>query len=164
MRPSSACSSVVPVGSTDRDDGDSVQPDWIEEVTALPDQSFEPGLLETGEIHLRDRHDDLRDAQHAQQVPMAPGVLLHALNGVDHQQRRFRMRSAGHHVLQELDVSGGVDDDVVPTRGLEEDPRSVDGDALGLFLPQRIEEKRVLERLAAPLADRTHRFQLSVGQ
>ena len=78
-------------------------------------------------------HDDLPDAQHGQHVPMAPGVFPHAFLGVDDQHRGLGPGGPGDHVLQELDVARGVDDDVVPVGRFEEAAGGIDGDALGLL-------------------------------
>ena len=111
--------------------------DPVEHVPTVADQ-----------IHLVHEHGNLADADHRQHVAMAPRVFLDALLRVDHEQRRFGARRASNHVLQELDVAGCVEDDVVAARGLEEDARRVDGDPLNLFVSQRVKQKRVSNGLA----------------
>ena len=95
---------------------------------------------------------------------MAAAVLAHALLGVDDQHGGLGARRARDHVLQELDVAGGVDDDVVALRALEEAARGVDRDALVLLVRQRVEQERVLERLARALALAPHRLELALRQ
>ena len=46
----------------------------------------------------------------------------------------------------------------------EEDARRVDGDSLGLLVLQRVEQERVLERLAVALAVGTDGFELTGGK
>ena len=121
-------------------------------------------LLVADQVHLVHAHDDLPDAEHRQDVAVAPAVLAHAFLGVDHQHRRLGARRARDHVLQELDVAGGVDDDVVARRALEEAARGVDRDALVLLVRERVQQERVLERLARALALALHRLQLSLRQ
>ena len=76
----------------------------------------------------------------------------------------MRARSAGHHVLEELDVSRRVDDDVVTPGALEEDTGRINGDPLRLFILERIEQEGVLERLGVALAIGAHRLQLALRQ
>ena len=95
---------------------------------------------------------------------MAAGILLHSLRRVDDQQGRLGAGRAGDHVLQELDVAGSIQDEVGPPGCLEEDPRGIDGDPLGLFVLQGVEEEGVLERLRAALAGRPNLLQLALGQ
>ncbi len=83
---------------------------------------------------------------------------------IDDQQRRMRARRAGHHVLEKLDVSGRVDDDVVTSGALEEDAGRINRDSLRLFILERIEQEGVLERLGVALAIGSHRLQLALRQ
>jgi len=121
-------------------------------------------LLVADQVHLVHAHDHLPDAEHRQDVAVAPAVLAHAFLGVDHQHRGLGARGPRDHVLQELDVAGGVDDDVVARRALEEAARGVDRDPLVLLVRQRIQQERVFERLARPLAFALHRLQLPLGK
>jgi hypothetical protein len=93
-----------------------------------------------------------------------PRVLTHAFLRIDDEQRRVRARRARHHVLEELHVARRIDDDVVPQRALEEHPRRVDRDALGLLVLQRVEQERVFERLRVPGAGGANGVELSLGQ
>ena len=116
----------------------------------------EPSLVVADQVHLVDEHRELADAEHRHQVAVPPRVLAHAFHGVDHEQGRLGARGAGDQVPDELDVPGGVDEDVVAFRRLEEHARGVDRDALGALVLERVEEERVFEgfgRAAAQLAD-----------
>ena len=95
---------------------------------------------------------------------MAAAVLAHALLGVDDQHGRLGARGARDHVLEELDVPGGVDDDVVALVALEEAARGVDGDPLVLLVGQRVQQEGVLERLAGALALAPDRLELALRQ
>ena len=57
-----------------------------------------------------------------------------------------------------------VDDQEVALRGLEEDPRRVDGDPLRLLVLERVEEERILERLGVPFAVRLNHLELALGE
>ena len=138
--------------------------DALEERAVLLLDRVEVVLAVVDQVHLVHAHDDLADAEHRQDVAVAPAVLAHAFLGVDHQHGGLGARRAGDHVLQELDVAGGVDDDVVARRALEEAAGGVDRDALVLLVRQRVEQERVLERLARPLALAPDRFELALRQ
>ena len=109
-------------------------------------------LVVVDQVHLVHAHHHLADAEHRQDVAVAAAVLAHAFLGVDDQHGGLGARRARDHVLQELDVAGRVDDDVVARSRLEEAARGVDGDALVLLVRQRVEQEGVLERLARALA------------
>ena len=138
--------------------------DALEERAVLLLDRVEVVLAVADQVHLVHAHDDLADAEHRQDVAVAPAVLAHAFLGVDDQHRRLGARRARDHVLQELDVPGRVDDDVVARRALEEAARGVDRDALVLLVRQRVEQERVLERLARALALAPHRLELALRQ
>src|SRR5688572_10257240 len=74
------------------------------------------------------------------------------------------MRGPGDHVLRELEVSGRVDDDVLALVRIEEDARRVYGNALRLFVLERIEKKGVLERTRGGCTVRPDLLELSFGQ
>ncbi len=115
-------------------------------------------------VHLVDDHGDLSDAEQMQQIAMTPGLVAHAFQRVDDQDRAVGLRSAGDHVAQEFGVAGGVDQHHVAGAGAEADLRGVDGDALVALGLQRIQKERPFERHAAPGADGLEHFQLAVGQ
>ena len=79
-------------------------------------------------------------------------------------RRRLGARGTRDHVLQELDVAGRVDDDVVARRCLEEHARGVDRDALRPLVLERVEQKRVFERPGRPGAERLNLVELAVRQ
>src|SRR3989442_876000 len=115
------------------------------------------------QVHLVDNDGHLPDAEQGEEVAVLLGLLLHALVGVDHQERCLGARRAGDHVLQELLVARRVNDDVVAALPLEERAGGVDRDALLLFLQESVEEESVLELLALPAADFPNLVELAVG-
>ena len=155
---------VVAVARADRDEAGGVHAEPAEEVGVLGDDRVELGLVPVQQVHLVDQHADLADAEHAEDVAVPLGVLPHALEGVDDEQRRLRARGAGDHVLEELHVARGVVDDVVALRRVEEAARRVDGDALRLLVLQGVQEERVLEGARVLLAHLLDLLQLAVGQ
>ncbi len=44
-----------------------------------------------------------------QEVAVAPGLVAHAFQRVDDQERAVRLRGAGDHVAQKFGVAGSVD-------------------------------------------------------
>ena len=95
---------------------------------------------------------------------MAPRVLLHALVGVNHQQRRLGLRRAGDHVLEELLVARRVNDDVAPLLRVEPDLRGVNGDVLVALGLERVHQVGPFEGDAAALGDLLELLQLALGQ
>jgi hypothetical protein len=61
-------------------------------------------------------------------------------------------------------VARRVDDDVVARARLEKHARGVDRDALRALVLERVQQKRVLERLRRPRAQRLHLLELAVRQ
>ena len=119
---------------------------------------------EVDPVHLVDDDGDLLDAEQMQQIAVAPGLVAHAFQRVDDQQRGVRLRGAGDHVAQEFGVAGRIDQHHVAGAGAKADLRGVDGDALVALGLQRIEQERPFERHAAPGADRLEHFELALGQ
>ena len=115
-------------------------------------------------VHLVDDHGDLFDAKQMQEIAVAPGLVAHAFQRVDDQNRTVRLRGAGDHVAQEFGVTGRVDQHHVARAGAEADLSGVDGDALVALGLQRIQQKRPFERHAAPGADGFQHFELALGQ
>ena len=124
----------------------------------------EPGLAVVFQVHFVDQHRDLPDAQQVQEIPVPARILLHAFMRVDQQQRRFGVRRARDHVLEELLVPRRVDDDVLPPLGLEPDLGRVDCDVLVALGLQRVHQVGPLERNAAALGDLPQLLELAFRQ
>ena len=124
----------------------------------------EPLLRVAHQVHLVDQHGDLADAQQVEQVAVAPGVFLHALMGVNHQQRRLGLRGAGDHVLDELLVPRRVNDHVAPLLRMEPDLRGINADILVALGLERVHQVRPFEGDAAALGDLLELLQLAFGQ
>ena len=95
---------------------------------------------------------------------MLLGLLFHALQGIDQQQRPFSPGRPGDHVLEKLLVSRCIDDDVVPVLPAEERPRRIDGDSLLLFFKKGVEQERVLEFFPLLPADGLDLFKFAIRQ
>ena len=132
-------------------DGDA---DFREVVARLSCHLIETGLVVIDQVHLVDHDADLTHAQEVQQVGVAARLLLHALGGIDHQHRGVGRCRAADHVLEELAVSGRIDDDVVALGALEPDLRRVDGDGLVALRLKGVEQEGPLGHHAAAGGDR----------
>ena len=60
-------------------------------------------------VHLVDDDRDLFDAEQMQQIAVPPGLVAHAFQRVDDQDRAVGLRRAGDHVAQEFGVARRVD-------------------------------------------------------
>ncbi len=107
-----AVGDVVPATSGHRNEAGRPNADLFEEGAVLAHDTIEDRAVPADEVHLVHDHGELPDAEQRHHVAMAPGVLLHAFRGVDHEQGGFGAGGAGDHVLQELDVAGRVEDEV----------------------------------------------------
>ncbi|OIQ70380.1 hypothetical protein GALL_480090 [mine drainage metagenome] len=119
---------------------------------------------EVNPVHLVDDNRDLFDAEKMQQIAVAPGLVAHAFQRVDDQERAVRLRGAGDHVAQEFGVSRRVDQHHVARLGAETDLRGVDGDALVALGLQRVEQERPFEWHAPPRADGFEHFEFAFRQ
>lgn len=120
--------------------------DFLQECSIFLTDRFIFILIIADQIHLIHQHSDLPDAQHGQIVAVAAGVFLHAVGGVNHHQGRFGAGSAGNHVFQELDVARRVNDNIAALFRFEKAAAGVDGNALGLLVFQRVQQKSVFKR------------------
>merc|ERR1719219_841037 len=148
---------VVSVPSRDGDEWDSnrVVSDLLDEARDFLLDFLEPSLAvrRLGGVHLVDSHDQLLDSQGVGQQGVLPGLpilgdssfKLTSARGND-KHTTVSLRSSSDHVLDEVPVSGGIDDGDIVLGCLELPESNVDGDsslALGL---QLVENPCVLER------------------
>jgi hypothetical protein len=102
--------------------------------------------------------------EQVEQVRMPARLLAQTLGGIDDEARRVGMRSARHHVLDELAMPGRVDQDVFARGRAEPRLRRVDRDVLIALALERVGEVGELERGAAPPRNRLELLELAVGQ
>ena len=155
---------VVALAGRDRDEAGRLDPEAGEIAAILLGDRAEAVGAVVDQVHLVDQDRDLLDAQQMEQIAVPAGLLLHALLGVDQQQRGLAAGRAGDHVLEKLLVARRIDDDVVALGGAEPDLRGVDGDALIALGLQRVHQEGPFERHAAPLGHRLDRLELAFGQ
>lgn len=87
-------------------------------------------LVEALEVHLVDRNDDVLDAQQGGNVAVPAGLGLHAVTGIDQDDRQVAGGRTGGHVAGVLLVARGVGDDELALGGGEVAVGDIDGDAL----------------------------------
>ena len=91
--------------------------DLVEERAVLAhDPVVDTPRSQSDQVHLVHHHRELADAEQRHHVAVAAGILLDAFGRVDDQQRGLGAGGAGDHVLEELDVARGVEDQVGPRR------------------------------------------------
>ncbi len=112
----------------------------------------EDGLGVVDQVHLVHGQHDVRDAQQRGDGRVAPGLLDHAVAGVDQHDRELGGGGAGDHVAGVLHVAGGVGQDEPAPGGGEVAVGDVDGDALLALGPQAVGEQREVGGLLAALA------------
>jgi hypothetical protein len=127
-------------------------------------QLVEALLAIAGEVHLVDRHHDAAHAQQAQQVGVAPRLVLHPFVRVDDQHHRVGAGRPAHHVLQEFLVPRGIDQHVFALPGAKADLRGIDGDPLVALGLHGVDDECPFEGHAALLRHGLHRLQLALGQ
>ena len=118
------------------------------------------GVLD--EVHLVDRHDDVRDAEQRADERVALGLLGHAAARVHEHDCEVRCRGARDHVARVLLVARAVGDDEATLGRREVAVGDVDRDALLALGPQAVRQQRQVERAhaAAPLARLRHVLEL----
>ena len=87
-------------------------------------------LVIADEVHLVDRHHDVRDAQQRRDEGVAMGLLQHALARIDEHDGEVRGGGTRDHVAGVLHVAGRVGDDELALGRGEVAIGHIDGDAL----------------------------------
>ncbi len=158
----SAIRNIESVHGADRDEPERMNIKSPQEFFVFGAQRVEDLPVVADQVHLVDERDQLPDSQHGDDVAVPARVFLDAFTRVNQNERRLGAGGSGDHVAQKLDVSGSVNQDVAPTRGLEEASRRVDRDSLGLLILQGVEQEGVFEGFRIPGACSAHLIQLSL--
>ena len=98
------------------------------------------------EVHLVDRHENIRNSKQRRDVRVPPRLRQNALRRVDQNHREIRGRSAGGHVARVLLVARRIRDDEFPARRFKIAVGDVDGDALLALGAQAVGEQRKIHR------------------
>merc|ERR1712002_618465 len=153
---------VVSVPSGDGDEGNSggVVADLLDESRDLLLDLLETGLgvWWLGGVHLVDTDDELLDAQGVSKEGVLTGLTILGDTGLeftgsggDDQHTAIGLRSTSDHVLDEIPVSGSVDDGDVELLGLELPQGDIDGDTTLTLGLQLVQHPGVLEGTLAHL-------------
>jgi hypothetical protein len=106
-------------------------------------------LIEVHQIHLVDGYDDVLDAQQRGDEAVALGLSLHAIAGIDQNDRQVAGGRPGGHVAGVLLVAGGIGNDELALRRGEITVGHIDGDALLTLGLQAIDQQRQIDVLAS---------------
>ena len=109
-------------------------------------------VLGLGGVHLVEGNDHLLHTQGVGQQGVLAGLAIlgdtsleTTRGGVNDQDSAIGLGGSGNHVLDEVTVTGGVDDSAVVSRGLELPQSDIDGDttlALGLELVKHLQRNK----------------------
>ena len=128
---------VVAHVSGDGDEGDVLDlvSDHLQELGHSLDALFVLGFVVLDCIHLVDRNDDLLDTESGGKEDVLFGLSLRTLDGAAGDDGGVGLGGTGDHVLDEVTVSGGVDDGEVVLVGVEPLVGNIDSNSpLPLFL------------------------------
>ena len=149
---------TVPAGDGDEGNRLGVVADLLDEVRGLLDDLVEAVLRPLAGVHLVARNNELTDTESEREKSVLTGLAvlgdtsLELTNtGGNDENGAVGLRGTGDHVLDEVTVTGGVNDGDVVLGGLELPEGNVDGDTtltLGLEL---VKNPSVLERGLAEL-------------
>ena len=95
---------------------------------------------------------------------MALGLLLHPLFGINNQESRIGIGCPRNHILEELLMSRGIDDDILPFLRRKLDLGRINRDALFLLFLKGIEEIGILKGLARFPGDALDLVHCALGQ
>src|SRR4051812_47373702 len=89
-----------------------VHSELFQESPVLSLDRSESSLRVVDQVHFVYQDHDLSNAEHAEQISMPAALLLDPFVGRNQQNRRISRRGARYHILQELLMTRGIDDDV----------------------------------------------------
>merc|ERR1719331_2738515 len=153
---------VVSVPSRDGDEGNSggVVANLLDEAGDLLADLLEPGLAvgRLGRVHLVGGHDELLHPEGVGEQGVLPGLavlgdagLELSSSGGDDEHSAVSLGGTGDHVLDEVTMSGGIDDGDIVLGSLELPESDVDGDTTLTLGLQFVQHPGVLERALARL-------------
>jgi hypothetical protein len=137
---------VVAVETGDGDEGDAlgVEANLLDEGRGLLDDFLETGLRPLGGVHLVDGDDELLDTQGVGKQSVLTGLAILGdtsleltSTGSNDENSAIGLGSTSDHVLDEITVTGSVNDGDIVARSLELPESDIDGDTtltLGLEL------------------------------
>jgi len=150
----------MPSGNGDEWNGGGIVSDLLDESSDFLLDFLETGLgvWWLGGVHLVDTDDELLDAQGVSEEGVLTGLTILGDTGLeftgsggDDQHTAIGLRSTSDHVLDEIPVSGSVDDGDVELLGLELPQGDIDGDTTLTLGLQLVQHPGVLEGTLAHL-------------
>jgi len=145
---------VVTVPAGDGDEGDSlgVVTDLLDEVGGFLDNFVVTVLAPLGGVHLVDGHDELSDTKGEGKKSVFTGLTIlgdtslefTSTSGND-EDSTISLRGTSDHVLDEITMSGSIDDSNHELGGLKFPESDIDGDTALTFSLELIEHPGILE-------------------
>lgn len=151
---------VVTVPARDGDEGNSlgVVADLLDEVRGLLDDLLETLLRPLDRVHLVDGDNELLDTKGVGEKSVLTGLTvlrdtsLELTNTTGNDENgTVGLRSTGNHVLDEVTVTGGINNGDVVLGGLELPESNVNGDTTLTLSLQLVKNPGVLERTLTEL-------------
>merc|ERR1719219_1868809 len=151
---------AVPPGDGDEGNSGGGVPDLLDEAGDLLADLLKPGLAvgRLSGVHLVGGHDELLHPEGVGQQGVLSGLtvlgdasLELASSGGDDEHSAVSLGGTGDHVLDEVTMSGSVDDGDIVLRGLELPESDVDGDTPLTLSLQFVQHPGVLEGALAGL-------------
>ena len=139
---------ILALERTDRHDPHVGHAESADQRDAFVLDCLEHALVETDQVHLVDRDDNVADTEQRDDEGVPAGLHLHATRGVHQDHRQVHGRGAGRHIARVLLVPRAVRDDVLAHFGVEVSVSDVDRDALLALGLQAVHEQREVHRVA----------------
>ena len=145
---------TVPSGDGDESDGGGVVADLLDEVGDFLGDFLKTslGVRRFSGVHLVDTDDELFDTQSVSQEGVFTGLTILGNTGFEltstgsnDQDTAIGLGSSSNHVLDEIPVSGSVNDGDVELGGLELPEGDIDGDTTFTFSLELVQHPGVLE-------------------
>jgi hypothetical protein len=143
----------VPSGDGDEGNRLGVVSDLLDEAGSLLDDFVETVLSPLAGVHLVASNDELPDTEGEGEQSVLSGLSVLGDTSLelsntsgDDENGAIGLRGTGDHVLDEITVTGGVNDGDHVTGGLELPKSNVDGDTTLTLGLQFVEDPGVLER------------------
>jgi len=148
----------VPAGDGNEGNGLGVESDLLDEVGSLLDDFLVSGLGPLGGVHLVDGNDELTNTEGEGEEGVLAGLAILGdtsleltSTGGDNENSAVGLGSSGNHVLDEITMSGSVNDGDIVLGSLELPESNVDGDTTFTLSLELVKNPCVLEGALAQL-------------
>ena len=150
---------AVETGDGDEGDGLGVVADLLDEAGGLLDDLLVTSLGIVGSVHLVDGDDELTNTQGVGEQSVLTGLAILGdtsleltSTGSDNENSAVGLGGTSDHVLDEVTVTGGINDGDMVLGGLEPPEGDIDGDTTLTLSLELVEDPGVLEGTLAELS------------